>query len=92
MSDNRLNRRSSFAQFALFVSLITIVSLKGFFRQDVLNLPMIYKNKTNNKVSIVSTKDTNIIVGVASHDKNIHDSKTLTVAISHANDNIIIYS
>ncbi|VVM24706.1 IS1478 transposase, partial [uncultured Gammaproteobacteria bacterium] len=28
-----------------------------------------------NKVSIVSTKDTNIIVGVASHDKNIHDSK-----------------
>jgi hypothetical protein len=42
---------------------------------------------TNNKVSIVSTKDTNIIVGVASHDKNIHDSKTLTVAISHANRN-----
>ncbi|VVM24163.1 ISPg7, transposase [uncultured Gammaproteobacteria bacterium] len=40
-----------------------------------------------NKVSIVSTKDTNIIVGVASHDKNIHDSKTLTVAISHANSN-----
>jgi hypothetical protein len=38
-----------------------------------------------NKVSIVSTKDTNIIVGVASHDKNIHDSKTLNVAISHAN-------
>jgi hypothetical protein len=30
MSDNRLNRRSSFVQFALFVSLITIVSLKGF--------------------------------------------------------------
>jgi D-ribose pyranose/furanose isomerase RbsD len=29
-----------------------------------------------------STKDTNIIVGVASHDKNIHDSKTLNVAIS----------
>ncbi|VVM17741.1 ISPg7, transposase [uncultured Gammaproteobacteria bacterium] len=28
-----------------------------------------------NKVSIVSTKHTNIIVGVASHDKNIHDSK-----------------
>ena len=40
-----------------------------------------------NKVSIVSTKDTNIIVGVASHDKNIHDSKTLNVAISHANSN-----
>jgi IS5 family transposase len=28
-----------------------------------------------------------IIVGVASHDKNIHDSKTLNVAISHANSN-----
>ncbi len=27
------------------------------------------------------------IVGVASHDKNIHDSKTLNVAISHANSN-----
>jgi hypothetical protein len=40
-----------------------------------------------NKVSIVSTKDNNIIVGVASHDKNIHDSKTLNVAISHANSN-----
>jgi IS5 family transposase len=39
------------------------------------------------RFSIVSTKDTNIIVGVASHDKNIHDSKTLTVAISHANSN-----
>jgi hypothetical protein len=40
-----------------------------------------------NKVSIVSTKDTNIIVGVASHNKNIHDSKTLNIAISHANNN-----
>ncbi|VVM26844.1 ISPg7, transposase [uncultured Gammaproteobacteria bacterium] len=29
-----------------------------------------------NKVSS-SHQDTNIIVGVASHDKNIHDSKTL---------------
>ena len=40
-----------------------------------------------NKVSIVSTKDTNIIVGVVSHDKNIHDSKTLDAAITHANSN-----
>jgi IS5 family transposase len=48
---------------------------------------LIYKNKTNNKVSIVSTKDTNIIVGVVSHDKNIHDSKTLDAAINHANSN-----
>ncbi|SMM99495.1 Mobile element protein [uncultured Candidatus Thioglobus sp.] len=42
-----------------------------------------------NKVSIVSTKDTNIIVGVVSHDKNIHDSKTLDSAIAHANSNRI---
>ncbi|VVM21388.1 ISPg7, transposase [uncultured Gammaproteobacteria bacterium] len=40
-----------------------------------------------NKVSIVSTKDTNIIVGVVSHDKNIHDSKTLDATITHANSN-----
>ncbi len=40
-----------------------------------------------NKVSIVSTKDTNIIIGVASHDKNIHDSKTLDIALSHAHSN-----
>ena len=40
-----------------------------------------------NKVSIVSTKDTNIIVGVASHEKNIHDSKTLDEVITHANSN-----
>ena len=40
-----------------------------------------------NKVSIVSTKDNNIIVGVVSHDKNIHDSKTLDAAITHANSN-----
>ena len=40
-----------------------------------------------NKVSIVSTKDSNIIVGVASHEKNIHDSKTLDEAIGHANSN-----
>ncbi len=40
-----------------------------------------------NKVSIVSTKDNNIIVGVVSHNKNIHDSKTLHAAIGHANSN-----
>jgi hypothetical protein len=45
---------------------------------------------SGNKVSIVSTKDNNIIVGVVSHDKNIHDSKTLTVAISHANSNRVM--
>ena len=40
-----------------------------------------------NKVSIVSTKDNNIIVGVVSHQTNIHDSKTLDDAITHANSN-----
>lgn len=45
------------------------------------------KYEYGNKVSIVSTKDNNIIVGVVSHDKNIHDSKTLNDAITHANSN-----
>jgi len=41
----------------------------------------------DNKVSIASTKDNNIIVGVVSHAENMHDSKTLDEAISHANSN-----
>jgi hypothetical protein len=36
-----------------------------------------------NKVSIVSTKDTNIIVGVASHDKNMRVLDKNTVSIYH---------
>ncbi|MEQ1531231.1 MAG: IS5 family transposase [Methylococcales bacterium] len=36
-----------------------------------------------NKVSIASTATTNIIVGVASHDRNLHDSKTLPVILEH---------
>jgi IS5 family transposase len=47
----------------------------------------IFVYEYGNKVSIVSTKDNNIIVGVVSHDKNIHDSKTLDAAITHANSN-----
>ncbi|AYQ57022.1 transposase IS4 family protein [Bathymodiolus thermophilus thioautotrophic gill symbiont] len=47
------------------------------------------KYEYGNKVSIVSTKDSNIIVGVASHKTNIHDSKTLDTAIAHANANRI---
>jgi hypothetical protein len=43
---------------------------------DLSTLPDIAKDhkqyEYGNKVSIVSTKDTNIIVGVASHDKNIN--------------------
>jgi hypothetical protein len=68
-------------------------SLKSDLRCPIIGSIVIAKGKDHkryeygNKVSIVSTKDTNTIVGVASHDKNIHDSKTLTVAISHANSN-----
>ena len=40
-----------------------------------------------NKVSIVSAKDSNIIVGVVSHKKNQHDAKTLPDAIKQANSN-----
>ena len=41
----------------------------------------------NNDVCVFGWDDWDFIVGVASHDKNIHDSKTLNVAISHANSN-----
>jgi len=36
------------------------------------------------KASVVSTKDSNIIVGVASHDEYEHDSKTLKAALESA--------
>ena len=36
------------------------------------------------KASVVSTKDSNIIVGVASHDEHEHDSKTLKAALESA--------
>lgn len=39
------------------------------------------------KASIVSTKDSNILVGVASHDENQHDSKTLKAALESAQSN-----
>lgn len=46
------------------------------------------------KASIVTSKNSNIIVGVASHKTNIHDSKTLDMvlanAVSNIGDNIII--
>lgn len=38
------------------------------------------------KASIVSTKDSNIIVGVASHDEHEHDSKTLKAALESAHE------
>ena len=39
------------------------------------------------KASIVTTKKSGIIIGVASHDKNEHDSKTLEAALTSANSN-----
>jgi hypothetical protein len=51
VSNNRLYCRSSFAQFALFVSLITIVSLKGFFRQDDVIEPIIGHLKSDFRLS-----------------------------------------
>lgn len=39
------------------------------------------------KASIVITKKSGIIIGVASHDKNEHDSKTLEAALTSANSN-----
>jgi len=39
------------------------------------------------KASIVTTKDTGIIVGVAAHKTNIHDSKTLQEVLENATSN-----
>ncbi|MSS76757.1 MAG: IS5/IS1182 family transposase, partial [Methyloglobulus sp.] len=36
-----------------------------------------------NKVSLAATAKSNIIVGVASHDHNLHDSKTLPGILAH---------
>ena len=41
------------------------------------------------KASVVTTKKSGIIIGVASHIKNEHDSKTLKDALTHANSNRI---
>lgn len=43
------------------------------------------KYEYGTKASIVATKDSGVIVGVASHSKNEHDSKTLETAIISAN-------
>ena len=43
------------------------------------------KYEYGTKASIVATKDSGVIVGVASHSKNEHDSKTLEVALRSAN-------
>ena len=43
------------------------------------------KYEYGTKASIVTTKDSGIIVGVAAHEKNEHDSKTLEAALTSAN-------
>jgi len=40
------------------------------------------------KASIVTTKESNIIVGVSAHKTNIHDSKTLDLALGNAVANV----
>lgn len=45
------------------------------------------KYEYGTKASIVSTKDSGVIVGVAAHETNQHDSKTLEAALSHAQTN-----
>ena len=43
------------------------------------------KYEYGTKASVVTTKDSGIIVGVAAHSKNEHDSKTLQAALTSAN-------
>jgi IS5 family transposase len=43
------------------------------------------KYEYGTKASIVTTMKSNIIIGVVAHKKNEHDSKTLEVALAHAN-------
>ena len=43
------------------------------------------KYEYGTKASIVATKDSGVIVGVVSHSKNEHDSKTLEAALTSAN-------
>jgi IS5 family transposase len=43
------------------------------------------KYEYGTKASIVTTKDSGVIVGVSAHEKNEHDSKTLQAALTSAN-------
>lgn len=43
------------------------------------------KYEYGTKASFVTTMKSNIIIGVAAHDTNEHDSKTLKATLSHAN-------
>jgi len=43
------------------------------------------KYEYDTKASLVTTMKGNVIIGAVAHDKNEHDSKTLTSALAHAN-------
>ena len=43
------------------------------------------KYEYGTKASVVMTQKSNVIIGVAAHETNQHDSKTLKAALSHAN-------
>lgn len=43
------------------------------------------KYEYGTKASVVATKDSGVIIGVAAHDTNNHDSKTLEAALTSAN-------
>ena len=45
------------------------------------------KYEYGTKASIATTKKSGIIIGVAAHKKNTHDSKTLEIVLTHANSN-----
>jgi IS5 family transposase len=45
------------------------------------------KYEYGTKASIITTKNSGIIIGVVAHEKNTHDSKTLEAALSAANAN-----
>jgi IS5 family transposase len=45
------------------------------------------KYEYGTKASVVTTEHSGVIVGVAAHDKNEHDSKTLEAALTSANSN-----
>jgi len=64
----------------------------GFGRNDCEDAFAIYYSKDHHKkyeygikASIVKTKNSGIIIGVASHEKNEHDSKTPEAALLSAN-------
>ncbi len=45
------------------------------------------KYEYGTKASLVTTMNSNVIIGVAAHEKNEHDSKTLEAALASANKN-----